>query len=223
MEEADSTKQRAFHRYGERIGFGILVVFAIFFLSFQEAEQARSEEITQAPIPTAEILAENQSTPNQELIAYPQISEQSAFDTPTPTPTKATDEPTSTKIQAKSQTLPTTTESVQSVTPTATAQPTPSPTPSPTPPPAAPALDTSSDTVWDEIAKCESGGNWAIDTGNGYFGGLQFSQGAWESVGGAGNPAHAPREEQIMRGKMLKDRRGGFSAWGMCAVKLNLP
>ena len=41
---------------------------------------------------------------------------------------------------------------------------------------------------WDGVAQCESGGNWAINTGNGYYGGLQFSQSTWEANGGSGQP-----------------------------------
>lgn len=98
------------------------------------------------------------------------------------------------------------------LTPTST--PTPLPTEIPTPTPIG-------EDIWDKLAACESGGNWAIDTGNGYFGGLQFSQGAWESVGGSGSPASATREEQIEKGKKLQAIRG-WGAWGACAKKLNL-
>ena len=44
---------------------------------------------------------------------------------------------------------------------------------------------------WDAIAQCESGGNWSANTGNGYYGGLQFSQSTWEAYGGAGSAANA--------------------------------
>ena len=50
---------------------------------------------------------------------------------------------------------------------------------------------------WDAIAQCESGGNWSINTGNGHYGGLQFKQATWSANGGVGNPASAPRHEQI--------------------------
>ena len=43
-------------------------------------------------------------------------------------------------------------------------------------------------TVWDSLAQCESGGNWAINTGNGYYGGLQFNVGTWRAYGGTGCP-----------------------------------
>ncbi len=77
------------------------------------------------------------------------------------------------------------------------------------------------DLIWESIAACETNGNWSSDTGNGYFGGLQFSQGAWNSVNGAGNPAQASKNEQIARGKMLQKMRG-WGVWGACAVKLGL-
>ena len=50
---------------------------------------------------------------------------------------------------------------------------------------------------WDAVAQCESGGNWAINTGNGYYGGLQFTQSTWEANGGSGSASNASREEQI--------------------------
>ena len=50
---------------------------------------------------------------------------------------------------------------------------------------------------WDAIAQCESGGNWAANTGNGTYGGLQFKPATWSSNGGVGSPANASREEQI--------------------------
>ena len=75
--------------------------------------------------------------------------------------------------------------------------------------------------VWDKLAACESGGNWAINTGNGYYGGLQFSLGTWKSVGGSGLPSQASREEQIMRGQMLQ-ARSGWGQWPACTARLGL-
>ncbi|CAM5667640.1 hypothetical protein MAUB1S_04871 [Mycolicibacterium aubagnense] len=49
---------------------------------------------------------------------------------------------------------------------------------------------------WDAVAACESGGNWGIATGNGYYGGLQFTMGTWHAHGGSGSPSSASREEQ---------------------------
>ena len=75
--------------------------------------------------------------------------------------------------------------------------------------------------VWDRLAACEAGGNWAINTGNGYYGGLQFSLSSWRGVGGSGLPSDASREEQIMRGQMLQ-ARSGWGAWPACSAKLGL-
>ncbi len=82
-------------------------------------------------------------------------------------------------------------------------------------------IDSQSGEVWDKIAQCESKGNWGINTGNGYYGGLQFSEGAWRSVGGMGMPHEASREEQISKGKLLQERRG-WGVWGLCAKRLGL-
>ncbi|MET1037447.1 MAG: transglycosylase family protein [Aeromicrobium sp.] len=74
---------------------------------------------------------------------------------------------------------------------------------------------TAPDSVWDKIAKCESGGNWSINTGNGYYGGLQFSAATWKSVGGPGLPHQNSREVQIKYAKILQ-ARSGWGQWG-CA------
>lgn len=83
------------------------------------------------------------------------------------------------------------------------------------------ASSAASGSVWDSLAACESGGNWAINTGNGYYGGLQFSQSSWNAVGGSGLPSNASRDEQIMRGQMLQARQG-WGAWPACSAKLGL-
>lgn len=75
--------------------------------------------------------------------------------------------------------------------------------------------------VWDRLAACEAGGNWAINTGNGYYGGLQFSLSSWRGVGGSGLPSDASREEQIMRGQKLQ-ASSGWGAWPACSAKLGL-
>ncbi|HEV2796117.1 MAG TPA: resuscitation-promoting factor, partial [Nocardioides sp.] len=78
-------------------------------------------------------------------------------------------------------------------------------------------------TVWDSLAQCESGGNWAITTGTGYYGGLQFSLGTWRAYGGAGYPHQASRETQIAVATRLRDATGGYGAWPGCSAKLGLP
>lgn len=75
--------------------------------------------------------------------------------------------------------------------------------------------------VWDRLAQCESGGNWSINTGNGYSGGLQFNPGTWRSNGGSGQAHQASREEQIRVAENLRAARG-FSPWPACSAKLGL-
>jgi hypothetical protein len=86
---------------------------------------------------------------------------------------------------------------------------------------AAPGL---ADSVWDTLAQCESGGNWAINTGNGLYGGLQLDRGAWLSNGGAAYaplPSDATRPQQILIAEKVRAERG-FSPWSSCARKLGL-
>jgi uncharacterized protein YabE (DUF348 family) len=78
-------------------------------------------------------------------------------------------------------------------------------------------------TVWDALAQCESGGNWAINTGNGYYGGLQFSLSTWRAYGGPGMPHQQSRETQIAIATKLRNASGGYGAWPGCAAKLGLP
>ena len=68
---------------------------------------------------------------------------------------------------------------------------------------------------WDAVAACESGGNWGIATGNGYYGGLQFTMGTWRANGGTGSPHKASREEQIRVAENVL-RTQGIKAWPVC-------
>jgi resuscitation-promoting factor RpfA len=71
---------------------------------------------------------------------------------------------------------------------------------------------------WDAVAQCESGGNWSINTGNGYSGGLQFAPGTWRANGGTGSAHNASREEQIrVAENVLKSQ--GIGAWPVCGKK----
>ncbi len=75
---------------------------------------------------------------------------------------------------------------------------------------------------WDAVAQCESGGNWAANTGNGAYGGLQFKQATWESYGGVGNPANASKQQQIaVADRVLAGQ--GPGAWPKCASSGGLP
>ncbi|MDG4800676.1 transglycosylase family protein [Micromonospora sp. WMMD980] len=85
--------------------------------------------------------------------------------------------------------------------------------------PAAPASAASVN--WDAVARCESGGNWHINTGNGYYGGLQFSQGTWNGHGGRKYAARADlasRSEQITVAERVLDGQG-IGAWPVCGKK----
>lgn len=84
----------------------------------------------------------------------------------------------------------------------------------------APASAASTST-WDTIAKCESGGNWSINTGNGYSGGLQFSPSTWKAYGGKGNAANASKSEQIRVAEKVKAGQG-WGAWPACSAKAGL-
>jgi uncharacterized protein YabE (DUF348 family) len=89
--------------------------------------------------------------------------------------------------------------------------------------PAAPSVGSG---VWDQLAQCESGGNWSINTGNGYYGGLQFNLATWQAMGGgayASLPSEASREEQIAVATKLRDTNGGYGAWPACSASLGLP
>ena len=73
--------------------------------------------------------------------------------------------------------------------------------------------------VWDRIAACESGGNWAANTGNGYYGGLQFNLSTWQSYGGSGRPDQNSREAQIAVAERVRDAEGGYGAWPVCGQR----
>lgn len=87
-----------------------------------------------------------------------------------------------------------------------------------------PATTVASGSVWDQIAQCESGGNWSINTGNGYYGGLQFSYSTWLAYGGG---AYAPtanlasRDQQIAIATLVQQSQG-WGAWPSCTAKLGL-
>ncbi|MEU2063420.1 transglycosylase family protein [Streptomyces sp. NPDC013455] len=75
--------------------------------------------------------------------------------------------------------------------------------------------------VWDRIAQCESGGNWHINTGNGYYGGLQFSASTWRAYGGT---AYAPTADQASRSAQIAvatkvQQSQGWGAWPVCSAR----
>ena len=88
----------------------------------------------------------------------------------------------------------------------------------------APSALAASDSTWDRLAQCESGGRWDIDTGNGYSGGLQFSPSTWRAFGGgefAARAHQASRAEQIVVDERTLAEQG-WGAWPACSRKLGL-
>lgn len=84
--------------------------------------------------------------------------------------------------------------------------------------PIAIAATPASATNWDAIAQCESSGNWNTNTGNGYYGGLQFTQSTWKAYGGTGSAANASRDEQIAVAERVLQGQG-IGAWPVCGKK----
>jgi len=79
--------------------------------------------------------------------------------------------------------------------------------------------DAATESQWDNVAQCESGGNWHINTGNGYYGGLQFAQRTWESFGGTHYAARADlatKAQQIATAEHVLARQG-WGAWPVCS------
>lgn len=87
-----------------------------------------------------------------------------------------------------------------------------------------PMASAAPDSDWDRLAQCEAGGNWHINTGNGYYGGLQFSAGTWRAHGGgefAPLPHQATREQQIAVAERTLAAQG-WGAWPACSARLGL-
>jgi len=86
------------------------------------------------------------------------------------------------------------------------------------------SADAASLRTWDRLANCESSGRWHINTGNGYYGGLQISASTWRGYGGrqfARLPNHATKRQQIRVAERIK-RGQGWRAWPVCSVRIGL-
>jgi hypothetical protein len=171
---------------------------------------------TAIPPTTSEAEAEEGASPERERVATTEAA-------PSPTEAPPADSPPPTS-EAPPETSPPTTEPPPPATspPTTTASP-PTTTrggeiASPIDPwpyySHWPSVD-----QWHVLAGCEAFGQWDTDTGNGYYGGLQFSLDSWQGVGGEGYPNQAPAAEQIYRGNLLWERQG-WNAWPGCARSL---
>ncbi|WP_304627179.1 transglycosylase family protein [Pseudonocardia sp. EV170527-09] len=78
-----------------------------------------------------------------------------------------------------------------------------------------------STSTWDKLAECESSGNWNTNTGNGFSGGLQFTQSTWKALGGSGKAHNASKSEQIRVAENVLEAQG-WKAWPACSKKLGL-
>lgn len=136
------------------------------------------------------------------------------------TTTSTTGAPTIAVVLATIETTTTTPAPTTSTTaaPARTVATTPPTTAAPAPPPPKPG-DPNDPATWDRMALCEAGGDWSANTGNGYYGGLQFSLSTWESYGGAGYPHEATKATQIEVARRLHAARG-WDAWPSCAQEL---
>ena len=77
------------------------------------------------------------------------------------------------------------------------------------------------ESAWDKLAQCESGGNWNINTGNGYYGGIQFNASTWKAYGGRGMPHQASKAEQIAVAERTLAAQG-WNAWPACSRKMGV-
>jgi len=102
---------------------------------------------------------------------------------------------------------------VTNYTPPAPKPTSPAPSSSPAPAPSSSGLN------WSALRQCESGGNYQINTGNGYYGAYQFDLGTWRGVGGSGYPHQASPAEQDLRAQRLYSMRGS-APWPRCGALL---
>jgi len=103
--------------------------------------------------------------------------------------------------------------------------PAPKPRPVVAPAPAPAVAPAAPGSVWDRLAWCESSGNWAAHTGNGYSGGLQFADSTWRAYGGlafAPQAWMATRDQQIAVAERIHAASGNYRAWPACSAKLGL-
>lgn len=133
-----------------------------------------------------------------------------------PVATSVAQEPVVLHTDTDKRLLPPTTTTLPPTTTTTSPPPPVAPTTEAPPPSSNGSGDPYDDASWYRLYECENGGyGWAANTGNGYYGGLQFSLSSWAAVGGAGRPDQASPGEQIARGKLLWEQ-GGWAHWPAC-------
>jgi hypothetical protein len=175
------------------------------FVALQEKQAAEVRETERA--------AEEQAQAVAEVEAARVAAEQARITAATTTTTTTTTKPPPSPPPTTTTQAPSTSQA-----PPPTALPAPPPA-VPTPPPPGSGYG-----VWDALAACESGGNWAMNSGNGFYGGLQFMHATWLSMGGdryAAYPHQATRVQQIDIAAKLQARYG-WGQWPACSTKLGL-
>jgi hypothetical protein len=185
---------------------------------------ALSITLAAAPILVLDNLPAQAQTSDDTIAAVATIVEESSSSTRWEiASTTTTEAPTTSTTAAPTTTAPPTTEASAPTTTEAAVQavaaPAPPPTTTTTRPPAPANGDPDDPATWDKLAQCESGGNWSMNSGNGYYGGLQFSLASWQEVGGTGYPHQHTKAEQIKRGKLLQARYG-WGQWPYCSRQL---
>ena len=177
---------------------------------------AQQSAAVAAETPTT--VAETTTTTEPAVEQTPEVAEvatSTTTSTAAPTTTTAAAPTTTTTSTTEA---PTTTAPETTTTTSTTEAPTTTTTEAPSVSPIAPyPWKDSWPTIamWDQLAMCESSGRWDINTGNGYYGGIQFTTSSWEWMGGNGYPHQASRAEQIYRGALLWEIQT-WAAWPGC-------
>jgi hypothetical protein len=198
-----------------RLAFALAITLAglpvLVLDNFPATADPAGRLVVAAVVTTTKAPAEPTTTMAPTSTAEPAIAVAPVTTVPAPPSTEA---PTTTAAPATS----TTKVAVRTVAAptTTTAPPTTQP---PAPAPTYAKGDPNDPASWDRMAQCEAGGNWAANTGNGYYGGLQFSLATWQHYGGSGYPHEASKDAQIAIGKRVQAAEG-WGAWPGCARSL---
>lgn len=187
-------------------------VFAMTAMAGEEPDVETADGETGEIFATLNENAENAAARSRDLrndaLAAQEAEDQAKEAASTTTAPPTTAAPTTTEAPAPPPTEP----------PPPPPEPAPEPAPDPGPQPAGGGSglgDPYYEGSWDQLAQCESGGDWSTNTGNGFYGGIQFQISSWQAVGGSGLPSDASREEQIARGQALWEMQG-WGAWPAC-------
>lgn len=204
--ELDTTEVTPVARvHRSRLAFALAVTMAalpiIVLDNFPATAETSGHVVVAAEVTTTEVAADEPTT----------TMAPASTTAPTTLAPPVTEAPATTTTAAP---VPAIQAAVRTVAPTTTTPPT-----TQAPRPAGGNGDPNDPATWDRMAQCEAGGNWAANTGNGYYGGLQFSLATWQHYGGAGYPHQASKDAQIAIGKRVQAAEG-WAAWPGCARTL---